>query len=193
MRINRWLGLAVLAVALVAVFIDGYSYIYRYFNHIPFSAPLQKTQVPTLFGRELVLQKGLDLQGGTEVVLQIDPRSLPAGVTMPQAQDSTVSVMERRVNNIGVREAVVQSQGANRVVVQLPGVDFDRARELVGKTAKILGRHRSVSSHRGCRLTGIIRNTSFAGDLICTINDARTATFSCSRIDQARLHYLRGR
>ena len=49
MRINRWLGLAVLAVALVAVFIDGYSYIYRYFNHIPFSAPLQKTQVPTLF------------------------------------------------------------------------------------------------------------------------------------------------
>ncbi len=134
---NRWLGLAVLAVALIAIFIDGYSYIYRYFNHISFSQPLQKTQVPTLFGRELVLQKGLDLQGGTEVVLQIDPRSLPAGVTMQQAQDSTVSVMEKRVNNIGVREAVVQSQGSNRVVVQLPGVDFDRARELVGKTAKL--------------------------------------------------------
>ena len=105
MRINRWLGLAVLAVALIAAFIDGYSYIYRYFNHIPFNQPLQKTQVPTLFGRELVLQKGLDLQGGTEVVLQIDPRSLPAGVTMQQAQSSTVSVMSPAYTAVVVRRS----------------------------------------------------------------------------------------
>jgi preprotein translocase subunit SecD len=136
-RINKWLALGVLFVALVAIFIDGYSYIYRYFNHIPFNATLQASQTPTLFGRQLFVSKGLDLQGGTEVVLEIDPRSLPTGVTMPQAQASTVQVMENRVNNIGVREAVVQTQGSNRVVVQLPGVDFDRARALVGKTSKL--------------------------------------------------------
>jgi len=136
-RINRWLALGVVLVALAAIFIDGYAYIYRFYNHIPMSAPLQATQVPTLFGRELILQKGLDLQGGSEVVLEIDPRSLPPGVTMDVAQQSTVDVMTKRVNGIGVREAVVQTQGANRVVVQLPGVDFDRARQLVGKTAKL--------------------------------------------------------
>jgi len=136
-RINRWLALGVVLVALAAIFIDGYAYIYRFYNHIPMSAPLQATQVPTLFGRELILQKGLDLQGGSEVVLEIDPRSLPPGVTMDVAQQSIVDVMTKRVNGIGVREAVVQTQGANRVVVQLPGVDFDRARQLVGKTAKL--------------------------------------------------------
>jgi preprotein translocase subunit SecD len=136
-RINRWLALGVLAVALVAIFIDGYSYIYRVANRIPFSQPLRASQTPTLFGREVFLQKGLDLQGGTEVVLEIDPRSLPPGVKMADAQSSTVHVMENRVNNIGVREAVVQTQGSNRVVVQLPGVDFDRARQLVGRTAKL--------------------------------------------------------
>ena len=137
MRINRWLAFGVLFVALVAIFIDGYSYIYRYFNHIPFSQPLQATQRPTLFGRQLFVSKGLDLQGGTEIVLEIDPRSLARNNTMQDAQNSTVQVMENRVNNIGVREAVVQTQGANRVVVQLPGVDFDRARQLVGKTSKL--------------------------------------------------------
>src|ERR1700694_2561191 len=134
---NRWLALGVAAVALMAIFIDGYSYIYRMTTHIPYDQPLRPSQTPTLFGRDVFLQKGLDLQGGTEVVLEIDPRSLPSGVSMQAAQNSTVHVMENRVNNIGVREAVVQTQGSNRVVVQLPGVDFDRARQLVGRTAKL--------------------------------------------------------
>src|SRR5258708_35141870 len=95
------------------------------------NAPLQATQVPTLFGRELILQKGLDLQGGSEVVLEIDPRSLPPGVTMDVAQQSTVDVMTKRVNGIGVREAVVQTPSANRVVGQLPRGAVDPARHLV--------------------------------------------------------------
>jgi preprotein translocase subunit SecD len=135
MRINRWLVATVVVIATVALFIDGYTYIFRLANHIPFNEPLH--QVPQFLGRDLFVHKGLDLQGGTEIVLQIDKNSLPRSETMQQAQDSTVNVMERRVNGIGVSEAQVQTQGADRVVVQLPGVDIDRARELVGKTAKL--------------------------------------------------------
>ncbi|HEV3232985.1 MAG TPA: protein translocase subunit SecD [Candidatus Dormibacteraeota bacterium] len=122
-------------VAVVALFIDGYTYIYRYFNHVPLNESLHTA--PQLFGRDLYVHKGLDLQGGTEIVLEIDPRSLPNGVKLSDAQNSTVQVMDKRANGIGVSEAAVQAQGDRRVVVQLPGIGIDRARQVIGKTAKL--------------------------------------------------------
>jgi preprotein translocase subunit SecD len=118
-----------------ALFIDGYSYIYRVFNRIPLGESLHTA--PQLFNRDLYLHKGLDLQGGTEIVLEIDPRSLPSGVKLTDAQNSTVQVMDKRANGIGVSEASIQAQGDKRVVVQLPGVGIDRARQVIGKTAKL--------------------------------------------------------
>jgi preprotein translocase subunit SecD len=112
LRINRWLLSVVVAVAAIALFIDSYTYIFRASSHIGFERPLRSTEVPTFLGKELFIHKGLDLQGGTEI-------------------------MTKRVNGIGVSEAQVQAQGDKRVLVQLPGVDFDRARQLVGKTARL--------------------------------------------------------
>ena len=137
MRINRWLVASVLAVAALAVFIDAYSYFYRFANHIPMNAKLTSSQVPNLLGRDLYIHKGLDLQGGSEIVLEIDPRTVPKGTDLATAQNDTVQVMEKRVNGIGVNEASVAPQGDKRVVVQLPGVDIDRAKALIGKTAKL--------------------------------------------------------
>jgi preprotein translocase subunit SecD len=128
---------AAVIVALLAIFIDGYSYIWRLYNHIPLNAPLAQNQYPNLLGRDLYLHKGLDLQGGTEIVLEIDPRSLPPGTDLRTAQDSTVKVMNKRVNGIGVSEAQVATQGDRRVVVQLPGVDITRAEQLIGRTARL--------------------------------------------------------
>jgi preprotein translocase subunit SecD len=135
LRINRWLVATAALVAVVALFIDGYTYIYRYFNHVPLNESLHTA--PQLFGRDLYVHKGLDLQGGTEIVLEIDQRSLPNGVKLSDAQASTISVMDKRANGIGVSEAAVQAQGDRRVVVQLPGVGVDRARQVIGKTAKL--------------------------------------------------------
>jgi preprotein translocase subunit SecD len=128
---------AAILVALLAIFIDGYSYIWRAANHISFNHPLAHNQFPSFTGKDLYIHKGLDLQGGTEIVLEIDPRSLPKGVDLPTAQSSTVDVMNKRVNGIGVSEAAVASQGDRRVVVQLPGVDIDRATAIIGKTARL--------------------------------------------------------
>ncbi|MEA2683464.1 MAG: preprotein translocase subunit SecD [Chloroflexota bacterium] len=137
MRVNRWVVIAAVAVFIAALFVDGYTYIYRAANHIPLSQPLSKNQVPNFLGKDIYLHKGLDLQGGTEIVLEIDPRSLPKGTTLAVAQDSTAKVMDKRVNGIGVNEASVAPQGDRRVVVQLPGVDIDRATQLIGRTAKL--------------------------------------------------------
>ena len=135
MRINRWLVISAVSIALIAIFIDGYTYIDRYFSHIPLNESLHTA--PQLFNRDLYVHKGLDLQGGSEIVMEIDPRSLPSGVKLADAQRSTVAVMDKRANGIGVSEAQVAPQGDRRVVVQLPGVDIDRARQVIGKTAKL--------------------------------------------------------
>ena len=50
----------------------------------------------------------------------------------------TIEVLRKRVDNLGVAQAVVTKLGDKYVYVELPGVlDPDRAKEIVGKTAKL--------------------------------------------------------
>ena len=69
-RITRFRLAVVLLVVVGAFFIDGYSLIYRYLVvHQPLGQTL--TSVPTFLGRQLYIHKGLDLQGGTELTIEI--------------------------------------------------------------------------------------------------------------------------
>jgi preprotein translocase subunit SecD len=78
-------------------------------------------------------QLGLDLQGGTSVVLGVK-----AGQSATSAQlDQAISIIRRRVDGLGVAEPEITRQG-KFIVVSLPGVkDSQRAIELVGRTAKL--------------------------------------------------------
>lgn len=50
----------------------------------------------------------------------------------------SIQVVRNRIDEFGVTEPNIVSQGINRVVVELPGVkDVERAKELVGRTAKL--------------------------------------------------------
>lgn len=84
----------------------------------------------------LELKLGLDLQGGTQVMLEADlppGRELQAG-----AMDTAKNIVERRVNGLGVSEAVVQSQGDNRITAELPGVSNpDQAIETIRSTGQL--------------------------------------------------------
>lgn len=73
---------------------------------------------------------GLDLQGGTAVVL-----TAPEG-TDPELIEVATEIMNRRIEDIGdVQEPDIQISGDRTVVVQLPGVeDEQRAIEAVGQT-----------------------------------------------------------
>jgi len=68
-------------------------------------------------GRDVRTRLGLDLQGGTQVLL----RAVQEGVTRDQLQ-TAAGVVERRVNGLGVGESVVQTSGTDRLIVELPGV-----------------------------------------------------------------------
>ncbi len=62
---------------------------------------------------------GLDLKGGTRVVLQAKPQEGQA----PKAEDiqTAKTILERRVNGLGVAEPIVQVSG-DLIIVSLPGI-----------------------------------------------------------------------
>ncbi len=84
----------------------------------------------------LELKLGLDLQGGTQVMLEAD---VPAGRELQAgAMDTAKNIVERRVNGLGVSEAVVQAQGDNRITAELPGVNNpDQAIETIRSTGQL--------------------------------------------------------
>lgn len=79
---------------------------------------------------------GLDLQGGTQVLLEAD---LDEGRTLQDgAMAAAKTIVENRVNGLGVSEAVVQAQGDTRLIVELPGVDNpDQAVETLRSTGQL--------------------------------------------------------
>jgi len=80
------------------------------------------------------MRLGLDLRGGTRLVLEADTSQAP-DINVDQALDTAAKIIEGRVNKYGVSESEIQRQGSDRLAVQLPGIDPEKARELVGRTA----------------------------------------------------------
>lgn len=80
------------------------------------------------------IKQGLDLQGGTHVVLEaVDT---PEAKVNEDAVQRVVKIIERRVNELGLTEPIIQRQGERRIIVELPGVkDPEKAIEMLGKTA----------------------------------------------------------
>lgn len=82
------------------------------------------------------IRQGLDLQGGTHVVLEgVDT---PEAVVNDDAMNRVVKIMEKRVNELGLTEPIIQREGERRIIVELPGVkDPDKAIAVLGKTAML--------------------------------------------------------
>ncbi len=58
--------------------------------------------------------------------------------TEKNALQQNITILRKRVNELGVAEPVIQQQGLKRIVVQLPGVqDTARAKEILGATATL--------------------------------------------------------
>ncbi len=55
-----------------------------------------------------------------------------------QSVSKSIEVIRNRIDEFGVTEPEIISQGNDRIIVQLPGVeDIERAKDLIGKTAKL--------------------------------------------------------
>lgn len=92
------------------------------------------------FTRDLTLRKGLDLQGGLQVVLEADMSGI-SEEDRSRAHESARAVIERRVDFLGVSEPVIQTSrlgDSYRIIVELPGVTSpEEALALIGQTAQL--------------------------------------------------------
>jgi len=96
------------------------------------------------------IRLGLDLRGGTSVVLQPRISVGQEGKVTNEAIDQAVSIIRQRVNSLGVAESevVAQGSGTNRqILISVPGESGERVVELVGQTAEL--RFRQVLASGG--------------------------------------------
>ncbi|MBQ1918009.1 MAG: protein translocase subunit SecD [Schwartzia sp.] len=82
------------------------------------------------------IRQGLDLQGGTHVVLEAE--DTPEAPVNHDAMERVLHIMEKRVNELGLTEPMIQRQGERRIIIELPGIkDPDKAIAVIGKTAML--------------------------------------------------------
>ena len=85
--------------------------------------------------KRVPLKKGLDLQGGMHLSLEID-ESKGVIADKSEAIDRALKVVRTRIDEFGVAEPVVQKAGNDRIIVELPGIDDPRrAQDVVQKSA----------------------------------------------------------
>jgi preprotein translocase subunit SecD len=87
--------------------------------------------------RHVPLRRGLDLQGGMYLALEVDDsKQAIAASDKKEAIDRALKTVRSRIEGFGVSEPVVQKQGDDRIVVQLPGIqDRERAERLMQNQA----------------------------------------------------------
>ncbi|TRV78815.1 protein translocase subunit SecD [Streptomyces sp. 130] len=79
---------------------------------------------------------GLDLRGGTRMVLQAEDSDTAKADR--ESTDRTLEVLRRRIDSLGVTEPVLTRSGEDRIIVELPDVqDPRKAAEVIGKTAQL--------------------------------------------------------
>ncbi len=83
-----------------------------------------------------IIHLGLDLVGGMHVVLDVD-RSKLTEEEARRAPELALEVIRNRIDQFGVFEPTIQKTDKGRILVQLPGVDRDRAINIIKQPAHL--------------------------------------------------------
>ncbi|HMP54713.1 MAG TPA: hypothetical protein PKD05_24400, partial [Candidatus Melainabacteria bacterium] len=99
-----------------------------------FKMPFGSKKVYTVFTN---LRLGLDLRGGSQLLLRADPSPLVPEIT-PEVMRGVETVINNRINSLGVSETIVQRAGRDRLIVEMPGIkDPQQAKDRIGTTAML--------------------------------------------------------
>ncbi len=150
MRNPRFIFWSIIVLTVLAVFINLPSF--GKLNIKPITIPLVNKTIQTidlnpsalfsLLGvtKPLEFRQGLDLKGGTSMTLKADMSKISSSQRQA-ALDSAKTIIEKRVNLFGVSEPLVQTSVGNnndyRIIVELPNIDINQARSIVGTTAQL--------------------------------------------------------
>lgn len=153
---RRYLPILIAVVTLLAVLVDlG--------PRIPVNISLGPLQINQTFEKPLLdinllgtrlvrdweFKEGLDLAGGTHLVLSADISKVASG-DRDTSLEALKGIVERRINFLGVSEPIVQTAktgGDYRLIVEIAGVtNVDQAIGLVGQTAQLTFREEIIGT-----------------------------------------------
>ncbi|MGC2130729.1 MAG: protein translocase subunit SecD [Candidatus Aquilonibacter sp.] len=78
---------------------------------------------------------GLDLQGGSRLLLQLSPTAASGPITS-DIQAQTRQVIDQRINSLGVTEPEISNVGSDRLLVEIPNLkNPDEAEQLIKQVA----------------------------------------------------------
>jgi len=89
------------------------------------------------------LKGGIDILGGSAFSLRVQQREDDNGDKIPvtpEQVEQAITVVEKRLNNLGTSEPFLARQGADMIIVQMPGVEpeeAERIRIILETTAKL--------------------------------------------------------
>ena len=88
-----------------------------------------------------VLRLGLDLVGGTYLLLDVDMDHLKdkiekKEITVTDVLNQVIETIRNRIDKLGVLEPFIAKSGTDKVMIQMPGIeDPEAAKQLIGQTA----------------------------------------------------------
>ncbi len=86
-------------------------------------------------GGSWVPKLALDLQGGTQIILE--PRLAEGQAVSEEQLNQAVAIIRQRVDASGVAEAEVTTQGGENIVVAIPGEPDQATLERIRSSAKL--------------------------------------------------------
>ncbi|MFU2079419.1 protein translocase subunit SecD [Avibacterium endocarditidis] len=103
----------------------------------------------------------LDIREISNNTLSLTLSDVALNEARDHAIEQNLSILRRRVEELGVSEPVIQRQGAERIVVELPGVqDTARAKEILGATATLEFRLVNQNANVDAAMRGMVPSDS---------------------------------
>ena len=107
----------------------------HYSTSVTLANPAQIADAQRLLKKQ---HQNLDIAQTSDNTLSLTLSETALTESRENAIEQNLSILRKRVSELGVAEAVIQRQGADRIVVELPGVqDTARAKEILGATATL--------------------------------------------------------
>lgn len=122
------LGLIILSVYLLYPTIDWYS-----------KDPQEREKLEAMRMRpKHMLNLGLDLRGGTHLLLELEVDKLQKNEKVQDALQRAIEIIRNRIDQYGIAETPISKQGERWISVDLPGISkTEQAEALIGKTAML--------------------------------------------------------
>lgn len=120
------LGLTILFVYLLYPTFDWYS-----------KSPAEREKLEAMRMRpKNILNLGLDLRGGTHLLLELEIEKLDRSEKLQDAMQRAIEIIRNRIDQYGIAETPIAKQGDRWISVDLPGISkTEQAEALIGKTA----------------------------------------------------------